>query len=183
VSTGNININNPRQHRMPVSTALAPDLAAGADTCLGSISGAAQHSVFGLSLGKTVRDKNCERIRNAKLYAATGDLVSMYATQCGDPEQRSALALAGIQCTAEQFAKMRADAEYRANKVAAAPATSAPTVLTLRFEHTLAAPTVSPPSVPLPKQGAVNDTTRPARSAVFSSCGKRKAKPKPACKG
>lgn len=118
-NVGDINIVNPRQHRLPVNTAIAPDLAAGADTCLGSASGAVQGSAFGLSLGKTVRDTNCERIRNAKLYAALGDYAAMYATQCADPAQREALTLSGISCTPEFFARMRASQQPKTQQVTA----------------------------------------------------------------
>jgi hypothetical protein len=186
-SVGNVTlVNEASKRRIPVSTALAPDLAAGADACLGSFSGAAQHTVFGLSLGKTVRDRNCERIRNAKLYAATGDLVSMYATQCGDPDQKAALALAGISCTADQFAKMRADAEYRQNKAMVAPtaqAADAPAVITLRLEHALASvpATVSTPlgASPYAQKAARPSASRPA---AFSSCVKAKPKRRTGCK-
>lgn len=53
--------------RIPVSTAYAPSLTAGADTCLGSITGGAQTSFFGVSVGGTKRDQNCEHIKNTHL--------------------------------------------------------------------------------------------------------------------
>lgn len=53
--------------KIPVSTAYAPSLTAGADTCLGSISGGAQTSFLGVSVGGTKHDQNCEHIKNTHL--------------------------------------------------------------------------------------------------------------------
>lgn len=75
-NTGNDNGNNSNNtsinfeaRKIPVSTAYAPGLTSGIDTCLGSASGGVQTGILGLSFGTTKRDKNCERIKNTHLIA------------------------------------------------------------------------------------------------------------------
>ncbi len=60
------------QRRIPVSTAYAPALTSGIDTCLGSLSGGAQTGVFGLSFGGTKADRTCEAIKLGREAAAMG---------------------------------------------------------------------------------------------------------------
>lgn len=86
--------------RIPVSTALAPSLVSGQDTCLGSVSGAAQGTMFGLSLGGTVRDRHCEMLKATKLLVALGLEGAALARICLDEDMRTALAASGTDCAA-----------------------------------------------------------------------------------
>lgn len=55
--------------RSPVSTAYAPGLTSGIDTCLGSVSAGAQTQVMGFTFGGTKVDKNCITIKRTHLIA------------------------------------------------------------------------------------------------------------------
>lgn len=77
-NTANVDVNVEgdtyvnKQRRIPVSTAYAPALTSGIDTCLGSMSGGAQTGVFGISFGGTKSDKTCEAIKLGREAAAMG---------------------------------------------------------------------------------------------------------------
>lgn len=58
--------------RIPVSTAYAPALTSGLDTCAGSLSGGVQTGVFGLSLGGTKSDQTCQLIKLGREAAQMG---------------------------------------------------------------------------------------------------------------
>lgn len=87
-----------KQRRIPVSTAYAPALTSGIDTCLGSLSGGAQTGVFGISFGGTKVDATCERIKLGREAAAMG----MPDVQCHvlaqDPRFLKALEASGRSC-------------------------------------------------------------------------------------
>lgn len=66
-SQNNTNVNiQQNQRRIPVSTAYAAPLTASMDTCLGSVTAGGQTQLFGISVGGTKRDKNCELIKLAR---------------------------------------------------------------------------------------------------------------------
>ena len=51
----------------PPPSAIAPNInTANSDLCTVGMSGAVQTQILGLSAGKSVRDMNCERLKNAK---------------------------------------------------------------------------------------------------------------------
>ena len=50
-------------------SAIAPSInTANSDICTIGVSGAVQTQILGISAGSTVRDMNCEKLKNAKLY-------------------------------------------------------------------------------------------------------------------
>lgn len=98
-SQNNTNVNiQQNQRRIPVSTAYAAPLTASLDTCLGSATAGAQTGIFGLSLGGTKRDKNCELIKLAREAGQMG----MADVQCQllstDERFAEALRRAGRTC-------------------------------------------------------------------------------------
>ena len=53
--------------RSPPPSAIAPSInSANSDLCTVGVSGAVQTQILGISAGKTVRDMNCEKLKNAK---------------------------------------------------------------------------------------------------------------------
>ena len=53
--------------KSPPPSAIAPSInSANSDLCTVGISGAVQTQILGISAGKTVRDMNCEKLKNAK---------------------------------------------------------------------------------------------------------------------
>lgn len=87
-----------RERLNPVSTAVGSNLTAGADTCLGSVTGGVQTQILGVSGGKTVVDENCVLIKNTKLLLTMGlpSAACFYARQ--DPKIDQAMAAAGVEC-------------------------------------------------------------------------------------
>jgi hypothetical protein len=93
--TVNVNNNTPRD---PVNTAYAAGLTAGEDTCMGSSSFGAQAVTFGLSVGTTWRDQNCQRLKNSRQLVALGYHQAATALMCVDEDVRHAMEQAGTPC-------------------------------------------------------------------------------------
>jgi hypothetical protein len=53
---------------------------------------------LGISGGNTVRDLNCERLKNAKTLYDMGMKVAAVSVMCGDPRVFSAMEMAGTPC-------------------------------------------------------------------------------------
>ncbi len=65
----------------PPSTAVAPTInGSTTDSCTVGVAGAVQTQILGLSAGKTVRDINCERLKNAKTLYDMGMKVAAVST-------------------------------------------------------------------------------------------------------
>lgn len=75
----------------PSPTAVSPQFSAGNgnDLCTVGIAGAVQTQILGLSAGKTVRDMNCERLKNAKALYDMGMKVAAVSTMCQDERVRN----------------------------------------------------------------------------------------------
>ena len=54
------------------------------DLCTTGASGAVQTQIFGVSAGKSVRDENCERLKNSKALYDMGMKVAAVALLCQD---------------------------------------------------------------------------------------------------
>jgi hypothetical protein len=98
--TGNVQgvTQNYESSRIPVSTAYAPALTSGIDTCLGSESAGAQTGIFGISLGHTKRDKNCEFIKKAHLADQISPLAGCHYRIANDKGLAQALKDSGQTC-------------------------------------------------------------------------------------
>ena len=86
------------QDRNPVSTAFAAPLAVGADSCMGSTSAGGQGVGFGLSLGTTWHDDNCERRHDAVTLHNLGQSGAALALMCQDEKVARAMLDAGHAC-------------------------------------------------------------------------------------
>lgn len=111
--TSNVSISqNYEAKRIPVSTAYAPALTSGIDTCLGSFSAGAQHTVFGISFGKTTVDENCVMLKQARMLHEMGLRVAAWQRMCQSPDTRAALIDSGsydCRSTAAQLAQIEND--------------------------------------------------------------------------
>lgn len=83
----------------PVSTAYAPNLVAGFDTCMGSASAGAQGMTFGVSFGSTWHDENCERLKASRELRSLNLPDISLALLCQDVKVANAFAAAGKSCT------------------------------------------------------------------------------------
>jgi hypothetical protein len=104
VTNRNINENKIEQTiQSPPPSAIAPSMMSGGnnDLCTTGTSGAVQTQILGVSSGGTVRDLNCERLKNAKTLYDMGMKVAAVATLCQDRRVFDAMWNAGTPCPYE----------------------------------------------------------------------------------
>jgi hypothetical protein len=83
----------------PPPTAVAPAVTViNNDVCATAASGAVQTQILGISMGGTVRDMNCERIKLSKNLYDMGMKVAAVATLCQDDRVFQAMLDAGTPC-------------------------------------------------------------------------------------
>ena len=80
-------------------TAVSPSIVINnQDVCTTGISGAAQTAWFGFSMGKTIEDKNCERLKLARSLYGMGMKVASVSLLCQDTRVFQAMEMAGTPC-------------------------------------------------------------------------------------
>jgi hypothetical protein len=85
--------------KQPPPTAVAPAVTTiNNDVCAVVASGAVQTQIFGFSMGGTMRDLNCERIKLSKNLFDMGMKVAAVATLCQDERVFAAMMAAGTPC-------------------------------------------------------------------------------------
>lgn len=100
--------------------------AAGSEVCLGSVSAGGAGAGFGLSIGGTIVDQECQLRMNARTLATLGYAKAAREEMCVDPQVRAAMAAAGTPCAADQSAKPQATAEYEGSAPAPVALSYAP---------------------------------------------------------
>jgi hypothetical protein len=101
VTNRNINDSTITQTvKQPPPTAIAPAMMSGGnnDLCTTGTSGGVQTQILGVSSGGTVRDMNCERLKNAKTLYDMGMKVAAVSTLCQDRRVFDAMWNAGTPC-------------------------------------------------------------------------------------
>ena len=116
----NRNINETKIEqtmKTPPPTAVAPAMMSGgnSDLCTTGTSGAVQTQILGVSSGGTVRDLNCERLKNAKTLYDMGMKVAAVATLCQDRRVFDAMWHAGTPCPYEGMIGERAKIAWNEN--------------------------------------------------------------------
>jgi hypothetical protein len=98
------------------STASSPSVVVNnSDVCVSGVSGAVQTSVFGVSGGTTVRDKNCERLKLARSLYGMGLKVAGVSLLCQDVRVFDAMMEAGTPCPYEGKIGTQARASWLQN--------------------------------------------------------------------
>jgi len=88
--------------KSPPPSAISPSInSSNTDLCTVGVSGAVQTQILGISGGQTVRDMNCERLKNAKTLYDMGMKVAAVSVMCGDPRVFDAMMMAGTPCPFE----------------------------------------------------------------------------------
>lgn len=86
----------------PPPTAVAPSITTiNNDVCAVAASGAVQTQILGFSMGGTMRDMNCERIKLSKNLYDMGMKVAAVANLCQDDRVFQAMLDAGTPCPVE----------------------------------------------------------------------------------
>lgn len=120
VNSHNINRNDSsitQKIVQPPPTAIAPPMMSGGNTdlCTTGRSGAVQTQIFGLSMGGTDRDLNCERLKLSKTLFDMGMKVAAVATMCQDRRVFDAMMAAGTPCPYEGKIGAEAREAWNAN--------------------------------------------------------------------
>jgi len=85
--------------KSPPPSAISPSInSSNSDLCTVGIAGAVQTQILGISAGKTVRDMNCEKLKNAKTLYDMGMKVAAVSTMCQDERVFQAMMDAGTPC-------------------------------------------------------------------------------------
>jgi hypothetical protein len=106
--------------RSPPPTAVAPAVTTiNNDVCAVVASGAVQTQIFGFSMGGTMRDMNCERIKLSKNLFDMGMKVAAVATLCQDERVFAAMIAAGTPCPIDGKIGAQAKAEWDSRGVLA----------------------------------------------------------------
>jgi len=86
--------------KSPPPSAIAPSIGASfsQDLCTTGVSGAVQTQLFGVAAGKSVTDKNCERIKLSKTVYDMGMKVAAVSLMCQDKRVFAAMEMAGTPC-------------------------------------------------------------------------------------
>jgi hypothetical protein len=99
--------------KSPPPTAVAPAVTTiNNDVCAVVASGAVQTQIFGFSMGGTMRDMNCERIKLSKNLFDMGMKVAAVATLCQDERVFAAMIAAGTPCPVDGKIGAQAKAEW-----------------------------------------------------------------------
>jgi hypothetical protein len=99
--------------KSPPPTAVAPAVTTiNNDVCAVAASGAVQTQILGISMGGTMRDMNCERIKLSKNLFDMGMKVAAVATLCQDERVFAAMIAAGTPCPVDGKIGEQAKAEW-----------------------------------------------------------------------
>lgn len=117
-STSTTNATSETTVKSPPPTAVAPAITTiNNDVCAVAASGAVQTQILGFSMGGTMRDMNCERIKLAKNLYDMGMKVAAVATLCQDERIFTAMIAAGTPCPVEGKIGADARAEWESRGV------------------------------------------------------------------
>lgn len=98
-STVNSNTTSDTTVNSPPPSAISPSInSSNSDLCTVGVAGAVQTQILGISAGSTVRDMNCERLKNAKVLYDMGMKVAAVSVMCQDRRIFDAMMNAGTPC-------------------------------------------------------------------------------------
>jgi hypothetical protein len=108
--------NSTTTVKSPPPTAVAPAITTiNNDVCAVAASAAVQTQILGLSMGGTMRDMNCERIKLSKNLYDMGMKVAAVAALCQDERVFKAMMDAGTPCPVDGKIGEQAKAIWEAN--------------------------------------------------------------------
>lgn len=93
-----VTVEGDEAAEIPVASANAAALTAGANTCMGSSSGGVQGMDFGLSFGTTWHDQKCDTRLDASSLMGMGLNEAAVARVCQDADMRAAIEATGKSC-------------------------------------------------------------------------------------
>lgn len=103
--------------RSPPPSAISPSInSSNSDLCTVGVSGAVQTQILGISGGSTVRDMNCEKLKNAKTLYDMGMKVAAVSVMCQDPRIFDAMMQAGTPCPYDGLIGSEAKEAWKQNE-------------------------------------------------------------------
>ena len=116
-STVTTNGNMDTKIKSPPPSAIAPQFNANgnSDLCTVGVAGAVQTQILGISMGSTVRDMNCEKLKNAKTLYDMGMKVAAVSVMCQDKRVFQAMMDAGTPCPYDGMIGQAAKNAWEAN--------------------------------------------------------------------
>jgi len=115
-STSDSNVNTTTKLESPPPSAITPTMnISNSDLCTVGVAGAVQTQILGISMGTTVRDMNCEKLKNAKTLYDMGMKVAAVSIMCQDQRVFDAMMNAGTPCPYEGLIGEAAKAAWDAN--------------------------------------------------------------------
>lgn len=115
-STTESTSNSTTTVKSPPPTAVAPAITViNSDVCAVAASGAVQTQILGISMGGTMTDKNCERLKLARGIYDMGMKVAAVSIMCQDERVFTAMLNAGTPCPVDGKIGEQAKAIWEAN--------------------------------------------------------------------
>lgn len=116
-STINSTIDSNTTVKSPPPSAVSPSIStSNSDLCTVGVAGAVQTQILGISAGSTVRDMNCEKLKNAKTLYDMGMKVAAVSVMCQDKRVFDAMMNAGTPCPFDGMIGESAKAAWQENK-------------------------------------------------------------------
>ena len=116
VSSNTTGTNTVIDKKTTAATASSPSVIVNnSDVCVTGVSGAVQTSLFGVSGGGTVRDKNCEILKLSRTLYGAGLKVAAVSLLCQDARVFDAMMSAGTPCPYEGKIGTQAKKSWVAN--------------------------------------------------------------------
>ena len=121
-SDSNVTSKSETTLRSPPPSAILPSMnISNSDLCTIGVAGAVQTQILGISAGGTVRDMNCEKLKNAKTLYDMGMKVAAVSVMCQDKRVFDAMLMAGTPCPYNGMIGEEARAAWETNTEAEAP--------------------------------------------------------------
>ena len=115
-STSTSDVNTTTKLESPPPSAITPTMnISNSDLCTVGVAGAVQTQILGISMGTTVRDMNCEKLKNAKTLYDMGMKVAAVSIMCQDERVFDAMMNAGTPCPYQGLIGEEAKAAWIAN--------------------------------------------------------------------
>lgn len=121
-SDSNVTSKSETTLKSPPPSAILPSMnISNSDLCTIGVAGAVQTQILGISAGGTVRDMNCEKLKNAKTLYDMGMKVAAVSVMCQDKRVFDAMLMAGTPCPYNGMIGEEARAAWETNTEAEAP--------------------------------------------------------------
>jgi hypothetical protein len=116
-TTSDVTSRSTTTLKSPPPSAITPTMnISNSDLCTIGVAGAVQTQILGISMGTTMRDMNCEKLKNAKTLYDMGMKVAAVSVMCQDKRVFDAMLMAGTPCPYDGVIGIDARAGWAAHK-------------------------------------------------------------------